>query len=204
MQPVSSQADRGLDGHDVGEQRHESMLELAWSLGRCCPRVPVMARATIRPARLSDASEIAQLTTQLGYDLTEADAADRLSRLLLRDDQRFFVADVDGRAVGWVHVLFVEYVDAEAFVVIGGLVVDRNHRRLGVGRALMKRAEVWAGERGCAMVRLTSSATRAAAHRFYEALGYTNIKTQYSFVKPLNPAAAARVRSFVPRLDSGT
>ena len=83
-----------------------------------------MAPATIRAARLSGAGEVAHLTTQLGYGLTEADAADRLSRLLLRDDQQFFVADVDGRAVGWVHVVFAEYVDAEAFVVIGALVED--------------------------------------------------------------------------------
>ncbi len=51
------------------------------------------------------------------------------------------------------------------------------------------------------MVRLSSSTTRTGAHRFYEALGYTNIKTQYSFIKPLNRVAAARVRSFVPRVD---
>lgn len=99
------------------------------------------------------------------------------------------------------HVLFAEYVDAEAFVVIGGLVVDRNHRRLGIGRALMDRAEAWARQLGCSMLRLTSSATRKAAHRFYEDLGYTNIKTQYSFIKPLNAAAAVRVRTFVPRVD---
>ncbi len=163
-----------------------------------------MAPATIRAARLSDAGDIAHLTTQLGYDLTEADAADRLSRLLLRDDQQFFVADVDGCAVGWVHVVFAEYVDAEPFVVIGGLVVDQNHRRLGIGRALMDHAEVWARERGCSMVRLSSSATRSAAHRFYENLGYANIKTQFSFFKPLDPAAAARVRTFVPRVDHPT
>jgi GNAT superfamily N-acetyltransferase len=106
-----------------------------------------------------------------------------------------------GEDLGWVHVVFAEYVDAEAFVVIGGLVVDRNHRRLGIGGALMNRAEVWAKERGCSMVRLSSSATRKAAHNFYEDLGYVNIKTQYSFIKPLDPAAAARVRTFVPRVD---
>lgn len=160
-----------------------------------------MAPVTIRIARSADAAEIAQLTTQLGYDLTQADAADRLSRVLVRDDQQLFVADVDDRAVGWMHVVLVEYVDAEAFVLIAGLVVDRNHRRLGIGRALMDRAEVWARERGCSVVRLTSSATRSAAHRFYEDLGYTNIKTQYSFAKPLDAAAAARVRRFVPRVD---
>ena len=62
-----------------------------------------MTSVTIRVGRQSDAGEIAQLTTQLGYDLTEADAAARLSRILPRDDQRFFVADFDGCAVGWVN-----------------------------------------------------------------------------------------------------
>ena len=160
-----------------------------------------MAPITIRVARASDAGEIARLTAHLGYDLTELDAADRLSRILARDDQQFLVADVGGGAVGWVHVVFAEYVDAEAFIVIGGLVVDRQHRRLGVGRALMNRAESWARERGCSMVRLASSATRHAAHQFYEDLGYTNIKTQYSFVKPLDAAAAARLRTLVPRVE---
>lgn len=160
-----------------------------------------MSSVTIRAAHTSDAREIARLTTQLGYDLTEEAAADRLSRIVRRDDQQFFVADSGGRAIGWVHVVFAEYVDAEAFVLIGGLVVDKGHRRVGVGRALMDRAENWASERGCSMVRLTSSATRTAAHRFYESLGYTNIKTQYSFIKPLDPAAAARVSTFVPRVE---
>ena len=163
-----------------------------------------MATITIRAARPSDAAEIARLTTQLGYDLTEGDAADRLSRILARDDQQFLVADVSGRAVGWVHVVLVEYVDAEAFVVIGGLVVDRTNRRLGVGRALMNRAEAWASGRGCSIVRLSSSVTRGAAHQFYEDIGYTNIKTQYSFIKPLDDAAASRLRTFVPRVDLDT
>jgi predicted N-acetyltransferase YhbS len=160
-----------------------------------------MTAVTIRPARPSDAGEIAQLTTELGYELTEALASERLSRILSRSDQQFFVASADARVVGWVHVVLAEYVDAEAFVVIGGLVVSANHRRLGIGRALMDRAEQWAREQECSIVRLSSSATRAAAHRFYEAIGYTNIKTQYSFIKPLDPTAAARIRTFVPRVD---
>jgi hypothetical protein len=65
----------------------------------------------------------------------------------------------------------------------------------------MERAEAWARERGCSIVRLSSSATRNVAHRFYESLGYMNIKTQYSFIKPLDLAAAARVQAFVPRVD---
>jgi GNAT superfamily N-acetyltransferase len=156
---------------------------------------------TIRVARASDAGDIARLTSQLGYDLTEAAAAGRLSRILSRDDHRFFVADIGGRATGWVHVVVVEYVDAEAFALIGGLVVDRAHRRSGVGRALIDRAERWAQECGCSIVRLSSTITRTAAHQFYENLGYRKIKTQHSFIKPLDEAAAARVSSFVPRVE---
>jgi GNAT superfamily N-acetyltransferase len=151
---------------------------------------------------MADASAIAQLTSELGYDLTEGQATDRLSRILLRNDHQCFVADRDGRAVGWVHGVYAEHVDAEPFVMIGGLVVDRNLRRTGIGRALMDHAEAWARERGCSMVRLSSSAPRSAAHRFYEALGYTNIKTQFSFIKPLDRAAAGRVRAFIPRVDA--
>src|SRR5438128_2672276 len=114
---VQPRSDR--DSGRAGSTDTREQLELVGSLPRCCRRVPTMAPGTIRAARLSDAGEIAQLTTQLGYDVTEADAADRVSRLLLRDDQQCFVADVDGRPIGWVHLVFAEYVDAEPFVVIG-------------------------------------------------------------------------------------
>jgi predicted N-acetyltransferase YhbS len=156
---------------------------------------------TIRVARPSDADAIAHLTQQLGYDLTESDAADRLSRILMRADQGFFVADIGGRATGWIHAVLVEYVDAEAFALIGGLVVDGAHRGSGIGRALVDAAENWARERGVSIVRLSSAVHRTAAHRFYEGLGYTKIKTQHAFIKPLDEAAAARVSAFVPRVE---
>jgi GNAT superfamily N-acetyltransferase len=161
-----------------------------------------MPTTTIRAARASDAHDIARLTADLGYDVTAEEAARRVSRILGRDDQQLFVADEGEAVAGWVHVLLAEYVDAEPFVVIGGLVVSPDHRREGIGRALMERAEAWASEQGCAIVRLSSTITRHGAHRFYERLGYTIIKTQYSFIKPLDASAAARLATFVPRVDS--
>jgi GNAT superfamily N-acetyltransferase len=155
----------------------------------------------IRPARVSDAEDIAQLTGQLGYEVSASDVAVRLSRILSRSDQQLLVAELDDRPVGWLHAAISEYVDAEAFVVIGGLVVDSRHRRKGIGRRLTEEAEEWARKRGYSIVRLSSTSARTGAHRFYQQLGYTNIKTQYAFIKALDGAGRERLKRFVPRVD---
>ena len=153
---------------------------------------------TIRAARLSDADAIAALTKQLGYTTEPSRVSDRLSRILARNDQQFVVADLDRRAVGWIHMVLTEYVEADPFVIIGGLVVDREHRKQGIGRRLLAHAEEWAVHRGCSVVRLSSSLHRTEAHVFYERLGYTTLKTQYSFGKPVGAARADVLRAFTP------
>jgi GNAT superfamily N-acetyltransferase len=162
---------------------------------------PTIMAATIRLARVADAPEIARLTSQLGYDVPESEVAARLARFLARDDQRFLVAEQNGRPVGWLHAVLSEYIETGPFVVVAGLVVDRSVRGRGIGRLLMARVEAWARERGCSVVRLWSSASRTASHRFYEGLGYTNIKTQYAFAKSFDAGTPANLAKFVPRID---
>jgi GNAT superfamily N-acetyltransferase len=156
---------------------------------------------TIRPARPSDADAIAALTKQLGYDVEASTVADRLTRILTRHDQHFLMAEHDGRSVGWIHIVISEYVESGAFVVIGGLVVDRDHRKQGIGRTLLAHAEEWATRQGCSIVRLWSTSTRTEAHAFYEHVGYVNIKTQYSFMKPLDGAGQVQLRGFIPEIS---
>ena len=154
----------------------------------------------VRRARDTDARDIARLTAQLGY-AEDADAtADRLSRVLRLPDQCVLVADADGRVAGWLHAAVSQPLDCDRFVTVVGLVVDAGHRGSGMGRQLMEHAEQWARTQGCAFVRLTSSAARTRAHQFYERIGYTNIKTQYSFAKALDPAQRDSLRQFVPRV----
>ncbi len=155
---------------------------------------------TIRVAQPSDADAIASLATQLGYHAEPSAVVDRLSRVLARNDQQFLVADDRGRPVGWIHMLLAEYVEADAFVVIGGLVVDREYRNQGIGRRLLSRAEEWAAFKGCAVVRLASSTTRTDAHEFYRRAGYTQVKTQISFGKAVGVAGPEALRRFVPNV----
>jgi len=155
---------------------------------------------TTRPAQSADVRAIADLTMQLGYEVAPPLVAERLGRMLSSGDQQFFVAEADGDVVGWVHIHIIEYVETGRFAVIGGLVVDRRHRKKRIGRDLMTRAETWARQHGCSIVRLWSSAFRSESHRFYAHLGYVNIKTQYSFVKALDPSGEDAIRGFVPRV----
>lgn len=55
---------------------------------------------------------------------------------------------------------------------VEALVVDRHHRRAGIGTALMSAASTWARDRGAAEVVLTVWAGNAAAEAFYKRLGY--------------------------------
>jgi GNAT superfamily N-acetyltransferase len=155
----------------------------------------------VRTARLSDADGIARLTAQLGYEVADPAMAARLSRILARSDHHCLVAELEGRLAGWVHATVWELVETGTFVAIGGLIVDRALRGKGIGRTLMSQVEAWAAEQGCSVVRLWSSVARAGAHRFYEKLGYSNIKSQYSFAKSVDPTGQGDFRGFVPRLE---
>jgi len=154
----------------------------------------------VRTAQPGDADAIAQLMVQLGYESAPRTVAARLSRILDRPDHRFLIAEAGARPAGWLHAVVFDFIETGAFVVIAGLVVDRSLRRQGVGRLLMSRAEAWAVEKGCSIVRLWSSNVRTEAHHFYEHLGYSHIKTQYSFVKSVDPSGRQDFAAFIPRL----
>ena len=156
---------------------------------------------SIRLAQTSDAADIARLSTQHGYKTESSLVALRLTRLLSRPDQQFFVAEDNHHVVGWLHASILEYVEMDAFVVIGGLVVDKNQRRKGIGSLLLNHAEEWAKKEGFSIVRLCSSASRTAAHEFYQGLGYTKIKTQYAFVKSLSEDGGENLKMFIPNVD---
>ena len=60
-----------------------------------------MMGISVRPARASDADDVAELTVQLGYDVEGSALAARLSRILAQADQRFLIAELEGgRSVG--------------------------------------------------------------------------------------------------------
>ncbi|MCA9708838.1 MAG: GNAT family N-acetyltransferase [Myxococcales bacterium] len=143
-----------------------------------------------RRASLSDASSMSRLSMQLGYDSTELTMRQRMIRV--RDDvaHAVFVAALEGdEVVGWVHVTLRNTLWSEPFAEIVGLVVDTNHRRLGVGRALVERVVAWSEAMHVQDLRARAQEHREDALAFYEGLGFELYKEQQVYRRVFEPAA---------------
>lgn len=140
-----------------------------------------------RPARAADAAEIARLAGELGYPVDLGSMAARLDVLSGEPRQCVHVVDGEGRLAGWIAAERRLSLEIGERVEITGLVVDGTVRRGGVGRALVRAVEAWAGEQGIGMVVVRSNVQRQASHPFYEGLGYARQKSQHVYGKHLGP-----------------
>ncbi len=144
----------------------------------------------IRAATPRDAGSIADLATQLGYESNPSEIAPRLAFIAQRDNHAVFVAEYLGQVIGWVHVSRRLVLVMGSAAEVLGLVVDAGHHRLGLGKSLMERAELWARAHGLKHVIVRSNVIRHGAHVFYEKLGYVLTKEQAVFRKDMDYTAS--------------
>jgi predicted N-acetyltransferase YhbS len=133
----------------------------------------VEGEAEIRHATPKEAAAIARLLGQLGYPSGEADVVRRLRRLAASGNDACLVAVRAGEAVGAAVVhMSVTLVDDSPIAKLAALVVDRDHRRHGIGAALVAASEELARASGCSLIFLTSAEGRGDAHAFYTRIGF--------------------------------
>jgi GNAT superfamily N-acetyltransferase len=140
---------------------------------------------TIRPATPADVPKLADLTTQLGYPSSPEEVEARLRDLASRPEDAVLVAEVDGAAVGWIHVSALYSLEMDPCAQIQGLVVDDSRRGGGIGAALVEAAAEWAAGHGFRTLRVRSNVIRERTHAFYERLGFARTKSQIVFVRPV-------------------
>ena len=129
----------------------------------------------IREAEPNDFPVICGLMKdELGYlNLNETDALKRLEYFRQNDNWATFVSVIDDEVVGFIGVMKGMAYNIEGFYAeILALAVSSQTRRLGVGTALVKKAEEWARQRGISEIGLHSNMKRPDAHIFYERIGY--------------------------------
>ncbi len=143
-----------------------------------------------RPATLADATAIAMLMPDLGYEASAADLVRRLGVLLDDASHAVFVADAGGTLRGACHVATVRHLASDGFAEVLDLVVAAAHQGQGHGRALLQCAERWAAAAGHTRVRLRSGVHREAAHAFCERQGYERSRASFAFERRIQAAAA--------------
>jgi predicted N-acetyltransferase YhbS len=84
------------------------------------------------------------------------------------------VAEYQGEVVGTVALLIVPNLSHSAtpYAIAENLIVTRRHRRLGIGRQLMRYCIAKARDSGCHRIELCSDRRREEAHRLYRSLGF--------------------------------
>jgi GNAT superfamily N-acetyltransferase len=88
--------------------------------------------------------------------------------------QLLVVAERDGALVGTLQLTFVPGLSRRGATraLVEAVRVRSDQRGAGLGTVLMRWAIDTARERGCAVVQLTTDASRTDAHRFYRRLGF--------------------------------
>ncbi|SOD02023.1 N-acetylglutamate synthase, GNAT family [bacterium JGI 053] len=143
--------------------------------------MPATEDTVIRTASPGDVPALAALATHLGYSTTPEAMGERLRRIGARDDYETYVAERDGRVVGFAGVMHgLSYLHDPPYARLLSLVVEPGERGRGTGAALVAAAERWARERGAAQLHLTAALHREGAHRFYERLGFERTGVRYA------------------------
>lgn len=127
----------------------------------------------LRSVRPDDAEAIASLMRGLGFDHAPSEIVRRLALSPDRSTDPAILAECDGRAVGLLalHIAPLLFYPAP-LARITTLVVDKDHRRRGIGKRLVKEAARIARERESYTLELASGGHRSEAHAFYEMVGF--------------------------------
>jgi len=142
-------------------------------------------KPNIRKANINDAYGINKLTQQLGYETSPDDTLQRISEIKKLKNHCIYVAADGEKVKGWIHAFLAISVESGEYIEIVGLVVDENQRGLGTGKLLVKKVLEWSAEMNCPKIRVRCNAKRKEAHKFYEKLGFAEIKEQKVFMKNL-------------------
>ena len=138
------------------------------------------APIVVRAARPEDATELARLSTQLGYPADAGVIPARLARLASAGNAQAFVAVAGDNVVGMATIHLRYTINHESPIAqLTLLVVDETNRTRGVGRRLVSAVEEFAKAHGAKRINVTTALHRSDAHAFYEAIGYTQTGRRY-------------------------
>jgi aminoglycoside 6'-N-acetyltransferase I len=160
----------------------------------------------IRPATSSDAQAWAEMRAALWPEASVAQHLEEVRRFFSHPRERsgvlpeaVMVAETEGdtpAVVGFAEVSrrpYAEGCDTSPVGFLEGWYVAPEHRRRGVGRALVSAAERWAEAMGCREFASDALADNEVSALAHQALGFEVVEVIRCFRKPLGAIATERL-----------
>jgi GNAT superfamily N-acetyltransferase len=132
---------------------------------------------SVRSATADDLQEILELLAQMHDETAPAEEVGRTEtfrRVLASPSRALLVATHEHEVVGTLDLYVIDNLTrgGRPWAGIENLVVDREHRRHGIGGALVDVALDLAASAGCYKVQLVSHERRTEAHDLYRQRGF--------------------------------
>jgi aminoglycoside 6'-N-acetyltransferase I len=149
----------------------------------------------IRPATAADRPQLAQARAALWPSATLEQHDAELARIFRGEPVttlplQILVAEEDGRIVGFCEVDLRSHADGcdpqRPVAYLEGWYVSPDHRRLGVGRALVGAAEEWGRSHGCTEIASDTWLDHQVSQHAHEALGFTVVDRCVHYRKALS------------------
>jgi len=131
---------------------------------------------------VEDATAVNALSKQLGYPLSIEETVKNIDLVLQSKDHTAFVAECENKIVGWIGASQAIMIEVMPRCEINGLVINEHYQGIGIGKLLIDKVKHWAREKGNNKLGLHCNIKRTQAHKFYEHIGFAEIKQQKNFV----------------------
>ena len=142
----------------------------------------------IRDMMVDDIPQLEKLYRQFWGEESSIETMNKQFEKLLKNESHIFLVAIENnKLIGSVMgVICGElYGDCKPFLVLENMIVDKNYRNRGVGKALVSELEKIAANRNCSQVIFVTESNRVDAVKFYESAGYSS-ETHVGFKKKLN------------------
>jgi aminoglycoside 6'-N-acetyltransferase I len=143
----------------------------------------------MRRPTLADRDEWMRLRRSLWPDCDPSTCLDEMRTILAAPDQLALLAFVDSRAVGFAEFSIHPHAPGCRTMRVGyleGWWVDVDHRRAGVGAALVRHGEAWARAMGCREMASDTWIGNDVSHVAHRALGFEETDRLIHYRRPLD------------------
>lgn len=136
----------------------------------------------IRELLITDLPALAELYFQFWEEESDISQMEKQFEIIKKDNRHILlVYEENGKVIGTVMGVVCRelYGTCRPFLVVENFIVDKNHRRKGIGKLLMNELERKARERNCTQMILVTEKDRADACGFYLSYGFQTNNAGY-------------------------